>query len=69
MANKKIGITGHNGFLGFHLKNQIRYKFKEFDSIKQAMKYANNSKTLVTGSFHTVCEAREYLKLKGYSEL
>jgi nucleoside-diphosphate-sugar epimerase len=23
MANKKIGITGHNGFLGTHLKKQI----------------------------------------------
>ena len=33
MANKKIGITGHNGFLGTHLKNQIRYKFKDFEIV------------------------------------
>lgn len=44
MANKKIGITGHNGFLGFHLKNQIRYKFKEFEIIdfKRSFFYNEN---------------------------
>ena len=26
MAIKKIGITGHNGFLGNHIKNFIKYK-------------------------------------------
>ena len=31
MANKKIGITGHNGFLGNHIKNQIQYQFKDFE--------------------------------------
>jgi UDP-2-acetamido-2,6-beta-L-arabino-hexul-4-ose reductase len=29
MASVKVGITGHNGFLGSHLKNIVKYKFKE----------------------------------------
>ena len=29
MASIKVGITGHNGFLGSHLKNVIKYKFKD----------------------------------------
>jgi UDP-2-acetamido-2,6-beta-L-arabino-hexul-4-ose reductase len=33
MTNKKIGITGHNGFLGSHLKNHIRYQYDNFDII------------------------------------
>lgn len=45
------------------------YKNKEFDTVEDAMQYAKGSKTLVTGSFYTVSAAREYLKLKGHSEL
>ena len=33
------------------------------------MEYSKNHKTLITGSFYTVSEAREYLKLEGHSEL
>ena len=29
MVNKKIGITGHNGVLGYYLKNPIRYNFPD----------------------------------------
>ena len=68
VCNLKTERSANNKDLALFCKI-LGYKFKEFDSIKQAMKYANNSKTLVTGSFHTVCEAREYLKLKGHSEL
>ena len=35
----------------------------------KAIEYANNDKTLITGSFYTVSEAREYFKLEGHSEL
>ena len=45
------------------------YKNKEFETVKDAMQYAKGSKTLITGSFYTVSAAREYLKLKGHSEL
>ena len=31
MANKKIGITGNNGFLGNHIKNQIQHQFTDFE--------------------------------------
>ena len=68
VCNLKTERSANNKDLALFCKI-LGYKFKEFESIKQAMKYANNSKTLVTGSFHTVCEAREYLKLKGHSEL
>ncbi len=68
VCNLKTERSANNKDLALFCKI-LGYKFKKFDSIKQAMKYANNNKTLVTGSFHTVCEAREYLKLKGYSEL
>ena len=45
------------------------YKNKEFNTVEDAMQYAKGNRTLVTGSFYTVSAAREYLKLKGYSEL
>ena len=48
MANKKIGITGHNGFLGTHLKNQIRYKFKEFKIINFKRSFFDNENDLST---------------------
>ena len=45
------------------------YNCKEFESVKKAMEYVNNEKTLVTGSFYTVAAAREFLKLEGHDEL
>ena len=33
MASKKIGITGHNGFLGNFIKNIIKYKLKDFQIV------------------------------------
>ena len=48
---------------------KLGYECREFNNIKKAMKYSENYKTLVTGSFHTISEARKYLNLKGHSEL
>jgi UDP-2-acetamido-2,6-beta-L-arabino-hexul-4-ose reductase len=33
MDSKKIGITGHNGFLGYHLKNGIKYHFPNYEIV------------------------------------
>ena len=44
-------------------------KCKAFDSVKDAVIYCNKKDTLIVGSFYTVSEAREYLKMDGYSEL
>ena len=32
MASKKIGITGHNGFLGNFVKKIINYKFQRLSN-------------------------------------
>ena len=49
--------------------NEIGKNYIEFRSVREAMDYAKNDQTLVTGSFYTVAEARTYLNLEGYSEL
>ncbi len=46
MANKKIGITGHNGFLGTHLKNQIKYQHDGFEIIDFKRSFFENQKFL-----------------------
>ena len=51
------------------LCRDLKYNFKEFNDVKKAIEYSRNHKTLITGSFHTVAEARVCLKLKGHSEL
>ena len=33
MSSKKIGITGHHGFIGNHLKNVVKYKFQDYQII------------------------------------
>lgn len=42
---------------------------KSFSSVKDAILSIKNERTLITGSFYTVSEARIYFKLEGYSEL
>tara|TARA_S200000501_G_scaffold85618_1_gene78381 strand:+ start:2566 stop:3666 length:1101 start_codon:yes stop_codon:yes gene_type:complete len=42
---------------------------KQYENVRKAIKSVNSEKTLITGSFYTVSEAREYFKLDGYSEL
>ena len=42
---------------------------KQYQNVRDAIKSINGEKTLITGSFYTVSEAREYFKLDGYSEL
>ena len=44
-------------------------KCKAFDSVADAVVYCNGKETLIVGSFYTVSEAREYLRMDGYSEL
>ena len=49
--------------------NNLGYNYKEFDNVELAIEYAKNDKTLITGSFYTVSEARKYFELEGHSEL
>ena len=42
MASKKIGITGHNGFLGSHIKNIINYKFQNYQIVDFKRKFFND---------------------------
>ena len=44
-------------------------KCKQFSNVKEAILSIKNEKTLITGSFYTVSEARAHFKLEGYSEL
>ena len=46
MANKKIGITGHNGFLGNHIKNQIQYQFTDFELLDFKRSFFEDQKQL-----------------------
>ena len=48
---------------------ELGYECREFNNVQNALKYSDNYRTLVTGSFYTISEARKYLKLKGHSEL
>jgi len=42
---------------------------KQYENVTKAIESVNSERTLITGSFYTVSEAREYFKLDGYSEL
>ena len=42
---------------------------KQYENVRNAINSVNSEKTLITGSFYTVSESREYFKLDGYSEL
>ena len=44
-------------------------KCKQFATVKEAILSIKDEKTLITGSFYTVSEARTHFKLEGYSEL
>ena len=44
-------------------------KCKAFGSVKDAINYCGKKDTLIVGSFYTVSEAREHLRMDGYSEL
>ena len=44
-------------------------KCKAFDSVKDAIIYCGKKDTLIVGSFYTVSESREHLRMDGYSEL
>ena len=42
---------------------------EQHESVAEAILSLNDEKTLITGSFYTVAEARAHFKLEGYSEL
>ncbi len=44
-------------------------KCRQFASVKEAILSIKDEKTLITGSFYAVSEARTHFKLEGYSEL
>jgi folylpolyglutamate synthase/dihydropteroate synthase len=51
------------------IARDMGYQCSEYGSVKEAMKDVKKMKTLVTGSFYTVSDARQHLNLKGHSEL
>jgi len=53
----------------YDLCKKRNIKCKQFENVKEAILSIKNEKTLITGSFYTVSEARTYFKLEGYSEL
>ena len=68
VTNLKTVRSAKNSDLALICK-KLGYSYKEFENVKLAIEYAKGDKTLITGSFYTVSEAREYFKLEGYSEL
>ena len=48
---------------------KLGLKCEQHESVDEAILSVNDEKTLITGSFYTVAEARKYFKLEGYSEL
>mgnify|MGYP001567387351 CR=1 FL=1 len=53
----------------YGIAKKLKYRCSEYDSVKEAMDSVKGQKTLVTGSFYTVSEGRQYLNLKGHREL
>ena len=43
MDSKRIGITGHNGFLGSHIKNIINYKSQNYQIVDFKRKFFHDS--------------------------
>jgi len=68
VTNLKTERSAKKSDLALICRN-LGYNCKEFENVELAIEYANNDKTLITGSFYTVSEAREYFKLEGHSEL
>lgn len=50
----KIGITGQNGFIGYHLSQTIKYKFEKFKIIPFEKSFLKNTKLL--NSFVSSCD-------------
>tara|TARA_B100000579_G_scaffold253238_1_gene208391 strand:- start:202 stop:1302 length:1101 start_codon:yes stop_codon:yes gene_type:complete len=48
---------------------ELDIKCIKFNDVKEAILSVKKEKTLITGSFYTVSDARKYFKLEGYSEL
>lgn len=54
MASKKIGITGHNGFLGSHIKNIINYKSQNYQIVDFKRKFFHDG--LSMSNFVNECD-------------
>ena len=50
----KIGITGQDGFIGYHLYQTIKYKFKEYEIVPFERPFLENNKLL--DSFVSSCD-------------
>ena len=46
MAKICIGITGENGFLGTHLRNHLKFRYKDFNHIPFERNYFDNQDQL-----------------------
>ena len=55
MVRKKVGITGHNGFLGGHVKNIIKYKFQDYQIIDFNRSFFKNDEAM--SEFVKNCDA------------
>ena len=53
----------------YEICRRLNIKCKKYINVSEAISSVKGEKTLITGSFYTVSEAREYFKLDGYSEL
>tara|TARA_X000001036_G_scaffold419933_1_gene440270 strand:+ start:952 stop:2067 length:1116 start_codon:yes stop_codon:yes gene_type:complete len=55
----KIGITGQNGFIGYHLSQTIKYKFEKFKILPFENSFLGNNKLL--NSFISSCDVIVHL--------
>ena len=55
----KIGITGQNGFIGYHLTQTIKYKHSNYTLVPFERSFLNDSKAL--GSFVSSCDVIVHL--------
>lgn len=55
----KIGITGQDGFIGYHLSQTIKYKFEEYEIVPFERPFLGNNKLL--DSFVSYCDVIVHL--------
>ncbi len=55
----KIGITGQDGFIGYHLSQTIKYKFEEYEIVPFERRFLENNKLL--NSFVSYCDVIVHL--------
>ena len=55
----KVGITGQDGFIGYHLSQTIKYKFEKYKIVPFERPFFGNSKLL--DSFVSSCDVIVHL--------